>query len=58
MMRVIECNVCGETLSAADDDELLGAMRRHYESAHPSVEFDEAQERETVANEAYTASDS
>ena len=58
MMRVIECNICGETLSAADDDDLLRRIGQHYESAHPSVEFDEAQERETVATEAYTASDS
>ncbi len=57
-MRVLECNVCGETLSAADDDELLRRMREHNESAHPSASFDEAQARETIANEAYHASDS
>jgi predicted small metal-binding protein len=57
-MQVVECNVCGDTLSAASDEELVGRMRQHYKSAHPSVSLDEAEARETIANEAYTASDS
>jgi len=57
-MRVIECNVCGETLAAATDEELVSRLRAHMESEHPSTSFDEAQAREMIAAEAYTASDS
>jgi predicted small metal-binding protein len=58
MMRVIECNACGEVVSAADDEELLRRMREHSASAHPEVLWDEARGRETVAREAYMAGDS
>jgi predicted small metal-binding protein len=58
MMRVIECNVCGETVAAATDDELLQRLRIHSEAQHASTPFDEAQARETIAREAYDASDS
>ena len=57
-MRVVECNICGETLSAATDEELLRRVRAHMEEEHPSVAFDEAATREMIANEAYDASDS
>jgi predicted small metal-binding protein len=57
-MRVVECNICGETLSAATDDELLRRVRAHMEGEHPSVALDEAATREMIANEAYDASDS
>jgi hypothetical protein len=56
-MRVIECNVCGEPLTAAHDDELLGRMRSHFESEHPDVPFDDDAERDTIARQAYSASD-
>ena len=55
--RVIECNICGEPLSAATDDELVGQMERHYESEHPEQSLDEQQARETIAREAYDAAD-
>ncbi|MGZ4180694.1 MAG: hypothetical protein ACXVUL_08430 [Solirubrobacteraceae bacterium] len=57
-MRVIECNICGEALAAATDDELLRRVRAHMEGEHPSVAFNEAATREMIANEAYDASDS
>lgn len=57
-MRVVECNICGETLSAATDEELLQRSRGHYDAEHPSSNFDEAQAREMIAREAYDASDS
>jgi hypothetical protein len=57
-MRVIECNVCGEALAASDDEELLGRLRRHGESEHPSAGFDEERAREQIATEAYDATDS
>jgi predicted small metal-binding protein len=58
MMRVIECNVCGETVAGATDDELLQRLRSHTESEHSSTAFDEAEAREMIARDAYTASDS
>jgi hypothetical protein len=57
-MRVIECNICGETLAAANDDELLERKRSHMAVEHPGVGFDEQREREQLASEAYTAADS
>ena len=57
-MRVLECNVCGEPIVAANDDELLRRLRAHDEAEHRSVTHDEAQAREMVAAEAYDASDS
>ncbi len=56
-MRVLECNVCGETLSAASDDELVRRLRDHHEAQHPPAP-DEAAARETVEREAYEATDS
>jgi predicted small metal-binding protein len=58
MMRVIECNVCGETVAGATDEELVRRLRIHMEAEHSSTAFDESQAREMIAREAYTASDS
>jgi hypothetical protein len=55
--RVIECNVCGEPLSAATDDELRAQVQRHYASEHGDIAFDEDQAREMIAREAYDAGD-
>lgn len=55
--RVIECNICGEPLAAATDDELARQMQRHYQSEHPDAGLDEQQARETIAREAYDAAD-
>jgi predicted small metal-binding protein len=57
-MRVLECNMCGEPLAAANDEELLRRLRVHLEAEHPSSGYDESQARETIASEAYDASDS
>lgn len=57
-MRVIECNVCGEPLAAATDDELLRRLLDHTESEHSDAPLDEDQARETIASEAYNAADS
>jgi predicted small metal-binding protein len=55
--RVIECNICGEPLSAATDEELLGQVRRHIEAEHPEAELGEEQAREMISREAYDAGD-
>jgi predicted small metal-binding protein len=57
-MRVVECNICGDALSGATDDELLRRVRAHMEAEHPSVTFAEDAARQMIANEAYDASDS
>jgi hypothetical protein len=56
-MRVIECNVCGEPLTATDDKELLGRLRAHSEAEHPSLAFDDQHASEQIADEAYDATD-
>jgi predicted small metal-binding protein len=55
--RVIECNICGEPLSAATDDELLRQVQRHLESEHPDAGLDEDEAREMISEEAYDAGD-
>jgi hypothetical protein len=56
--RVIECNVCGEPIAAATDDELLARMRTHVEAEHPDSGWDDEAGRESIADEAYDAGDS
>lgn len=56
--RVIECNVCGEPLAAATDDELVRQVRGHHESEHADeASLDEQQARELIEREAYDAAD-
>jgi hypothetical protein len=55
--RVIECNICGEPLSAATDEELLGQVLAHTESEHPDSGLDEERAREMISDEAYDAGD-
>jgi predicted small metal-binding protein len=55
--RVIECNICGEPLSAATDDELLEQVRRHVEAEHPESPLDDDRAREMISREAYDAGD-
>ena len=57
-MRVMECNICGETLVAATDDELERRLISHCEAEHPTAGYDEARARELISSEAYDASDS
>jgi len=57
-MRVLECNICGETLAAANDEELLRRLRDHVETEHSASDYNEATARETIASEAYDATDS
>jgi predicted small metal-binding protein len=57
-MRVLECNFCGETLSAANDDELRACLIRHVESKHSDEDFDDETASEMVSDNAYAATDS
>lgn len=57
-MRVMECNICGETLVAATDAELERRLLSHCEAEHPTAGYDEARAEKLIASEAYDASDS
>jgi predicted small metal-binding protein len=56
-MLMIDCD-CGETLQAANDDDLTRATRQHVDEAHPDLDMSDDQVRELVADKAYEASDS
>jgi predicted small metal-binding protein len=56
-MRTIECNECGEPLTAADDAELVRNLAGHLKAEH-GADVDEAEVSEQVAAEAYDAMDS
>jgi predicted small metal-binding protein len=56
-MRVIECDECGETLQAANDEELVRALGAHLSSEH-DMDVDEEDLTELVEAEAYEAMDS
>lgn len=56
-MRVVECNICGETISAASDEELVGRVTDHLRSEH-GEEPDAGDIEAMVADEAYEAMDS
>ena len=56
-MRVIECNECGETLGAANEQELVRVLGAHMENEH-DAEVDEDDLQELVEGEAYEAMDS
>jgi predicted small metal-binding protein len=56
-MRVIECNVCGDTVSAESDDELVGRLTAHHKQEHDQTP-DPEELQELVEAEAYEALDS
>ena len=56
-MRVIECNHCGETISAASDQELAGRLAAHLSEEH-DLPADAGEIAELVDGEAYDALDS
>ncbi|HEX4719955.1 MAG TPA: DUF1059 domain-containing protein [Thermoleophilaceae bacterium] len=57
-MQVMDCNECGETLMAANDQELARELSKHMKSDHPNSEWDDEQAAETVSEQAYSATDS
>jgi predicted small metal-binding protein len=56
-MRVIECNECGETVSAANDEELERRLADHLRSEH-GAEPEEGEVTDLVHEQAYDATDS
>jgi hypothetical protein len=59
-VRVIDCD-CGETLVAANDDDLAAAVRRHLDEAHAGDEdmrLDDDAIRQLIDAQAYDATDS
>ncbi|HYM56524.1 MAG TPA: hypothetical protein VES79_01045 [Solirubrobacteraceae bacterium] len=56
-MRIIECNHCGEAISAASDQELAGRLAAHLRDEHHQEPHADAVEA-LVADEAYDALDS
>jgi predicted small metal-binding protein len=56
-MRVIECNECGETVSAANDDELASRLAQHLRTEH-DAEPDSEEIADLVHDDAYDAMDS
>ena len=56
-MQVIECNVCGETLQAAGNEELVRILGAHLDAEH-GIDSDEEELTELVESEAYEAMDS
>ena len=57
-MRVIDCNACGETIKAANDEELATVLSSHMQAEHPDVEWDDEQGAGLVSSQAYAATDS
>ncbi|HEX2397836.1 MAG TPA: hypothetical protein VHI73_06830 [Solirubrobacteraceae bacterium] len=55
---MIECNFCGEVVSAANDEDLAQAVRRHMDDQHAEAAIDEQQARDMVERSAYSATDS
>ena len=57
-MRVIDCNECGATLKAANDEELARQLSQHMQSEHSHVEWDDDQAADLIQRQAYSATDS
>lgn len=56
-MRVIECNVCGDAVTAADDRELAGHLGAHLREQHGGRPTEE-ELAAAIAEQAYDATDS
>jgi predicted small metal-binding protein len=59
-MRVLDCE-CGDTVQAANDDELRSALAQHLREQHPAEagqHRDEGELQRLVEERAYDATDS
>jgi hypothetical protein len=57
-LQVIECNFCGETISGANDDDLVGNLSRHMSEQHADAGVTDEQVRGMVERGSYHATDS
>jgi len=57
-VRVIDCNECGATIKAANDEELVRELDKHMKSEHSDVEWEDESSEELVSGQAYDATDS
>ncbi len=55
-MRVLDCDICGETLTAANDAELATQLTDHFHEHHER-ELEEDEADAIVAEQAYDAMD-
>ena len=55
-MRMIDCD-CGETLQAANDDDLARVVRQHADEVHPDMGLSDEQVQDLIAERAYSATD-
>lgn len=53
--RAAECDICGETLAAATDEELSRRVGDHVETEHEDADRDDEGIRKMLAVEAYDA---
>jgi predicted small metal-binding protein len=51
-MRVISCQLCGQSAEAANDEELIKIAREHVDQAHPDVKVSDDQLRQIVKQDA------
>jgi predicted small metal-binding protein len=56
-MRVVECDTCGETISAENDEELARRLADHLSEEHDDTPSDD-EIMTTIDREAYDATDS
>jgi predicted small metal-binding protein len=56
-MRTIECDICGEPITATADEELLGRVKDHLAEEHDQSPDDD-EILQTIDREAYDAVDS
>jgi predicted small metal-binding protein len=56
-MRVIECDICGDTITGEDDEDLVRQLTAHMKQEHDQTP-DEESLAQVVAEEAYDAMDS
>jgi predicted small metal-binding protein len=54
-MKVLDCDICGETLQAANDAELTRRVIAHYQAEHEPIDPEEAEE--LVEQDSYEALD-
>ena len=55
-MRMLDCQ-CGQTLQAANDDELVQAVQEHVDQEHPDMDLSAEDIRGLVSEKAYEATD-